>query len=225
MTVPCLSAEGISKTFRQPGKAKKMLFEDMRLSLFPGEIVGLSGPSGAGKTTLGNILLGLARPNSGVVRWENEDIASMSREQFRKLRPRYQKIYQDPLGSFSPRQTIEESLRDLLFFCFGLEAERAREKILEETCAVGLDTELLKRLPSQLSGGELQRFSLSRVLLARPLFILADEPTSRLDISIQARTGRLIQRLAGERKICVLWISHDIPLLKILCSRILRLGK
>ncbi|MDR3230141.1 MAG: ATP-binding cassette domain-containing protein [Synergistaceae bacterium] len=202
---------------------RKRLFEGMTLSLFPGEIAGLSGPSGAGKTTLGNILLGLARPDAGVVRWENENIVAMPRGRFKELRPRYQKIYQDPLDSFPPRQTIGEALRDLLFFRFGLSVEQAQEKIAEETRSVGLDMDLSERLPSQLSGGELQRFSLARVLLADPLFILADEPTSRLDISIQARTGRLIQRLAEKRGICVLWISHDLPLLKILCSRILNL--
>ncbi|GHS95852.1 ABC transporter ATP-binding protein [Synergistales bacterium] len=212
-----LSAEGLSKSFSHGHQ----LFENASFSLFPGEIVGLAGPSGSGKTTLGNVLLGLMRPNSGVVRWGGADIAAMSDAQFRELRPRYQKIYQDPLTSFPPRQTIGEAMRDLLFFRFGDTPECSTEKIVIETRSVGLNDSLLERLPSQLSGGELQRFSLARVLLADPMFILADEPTSRLDISVQAKTGRLIQKIAEERGICVLWISHDIPLLKILCSKII----
>ncbi|MDR1622888.1 MAG: ATP-binding cassette domain-containing protein, partial [Synergistaceae bacterium] len=101
--------------------------------------------------------------------------------------------------------------------------EAALGKIQNETLSLGLDVAFLGRMPHQLSGGELQRFSLMRALLSEPIFILADEPTSRLDVSIQAKCGRLIQRVAREQKIGVLWISHDIELLNILCSRVIKL--
>ena len=215
----CISVTAVSKSFRHAGK-KLSLFENISLTILSGEIVGLFGPSGSGKSTLGNIMLGLIKPDTGSIFWSSENIAGMPRKRFKTLRPLYQKIYQDPLVSFPPRQTIREALRDLLFYRLGLNADQAEDKILYETRTVGLRPFLLERLPSQLSGGELQRFSLARTLLAEPLFIMADEPTSRLDVSVQARTSRLIQFVVRERKIGVLWISHDIPLLENLCSRI-----
>jgi peptide/nickel transport system ATP-binding protein len=221
--IPCVSCTGLAKSFRQPAGRELKLFGELSLSLYPGELLGLSGASGTGKTTLGNILLGLDRPDEGNVFWCGEAISSMSSKTFKSLRPRYQKIYQDPLTSFPPRMTIGESMKDLLFFRFKESPEAALGKIQNETLSLGLDVAFLGRMPHQLSGGELQRFSLMRALLSEPLFILADEPTSRLDVSIQAKCGRLIQRVTREQKIGVLWISHDIELLNILCSRVIKL--
>jgi peptide/nickel transport system ATP-binding protein len=227
IAIPCVSCTGLAKSFRQPGGRKLKLFGGLSLSLYPGELIGLSGASGAGKTTLGNILLGLDKPDEGNVFWSGKAISSLPSKTFKALRPRYQKIYQDPLTSFPPRRTVGESMKDLLFFRFGESSEASSRKIRDETLSLGLDTAFLERMPHQLSGGELQRFSLMRALLSEPIFILADEPTSRLDVSVQAKCARLIQKIARERKIGVLWISHDTELLDILCSRVmkLRLGK
>lgn len=221
-----IRGQNLSKSFRRKGGAEVALFRDLSLALKPGEIVGLSGISGQGKSTLGNILLGLLPANEGSVMWQGKKLEHLSREEYRTLRPRYQKIHQDPGSSFSPRHRLNEIFQD--FFRWGKHSnlsdrEEWNEKLREGMKKASLSEKLLLRYPWQLSGGELQRFALLRALLFDPFFLVADEPTSRLDSSVQARVARFLAEEARERKIAVLFISHEEALLKVLCSRILRL--
>lgn len=184
------------------------------------------GPSGRGKTTLGNILLGLLPADGGSVRWSGEELGRLAPGKRKTLRPRYQKIHQDPAASFPPRRTMTEVFRD--FFRWGrlpdcLDREGWRQALAEGMEKASLSERLLGRYPCQLSGGELQRFALLRALLFDPLFLVADEPTSRLDPSVQARVAGLLTHEAEERCLAVLFISHDEALLEAVCSRILRL--
>jgi len=184
----CIQAENLSKSFYRKEGKKRTLFTGFSIEVKPGEIIGLSGPSGCGKTTLGDILLGLKRPDTGKVFWNGNGINGSDRNSRMALRPYFQKIYQDPPTSFPPHQTIEEALTDVVKNKNSIgRKDIINRQILAAIKDVDLDKELLKRYPGQLSGGEIQRFALSRVLLLKPIFLVADEPTSRLDFSVQAK--------------------------------------
>jgi peptide/nickel transport system ATP-binding protein len=214
---------GLSRS-RHP---KHMLFSGVDLAVKRGEIVGLYGPSGIGKTTLGNVMLGLQRAHGGMVAWQGERLDDLSRNRFKSLRPLYQKVHQSPAMAFSPRMTIGRSMLDVLAMAAGRNGEDAAKANLLETALdqVGLGRDLLGRFPRQLSGGELQRFAVARALLHSPCFLVADEPTSRLDASVQAVVARLLQSVARDRDMGMLFISHDKVLLKVICDRILELGR
>ncbi|GGY02029.1 ABC transporter ATP-binding protein [Litchfieldella qijiaojingensis] len=186
----------------------KTLFEDLSLNIAPGEIVGISGPSGCGKSTLGDVLLGVAKADKGEVIRE----PSQSRLGF-------QKLYQDPPAAFSPHWTLRRLLDDLI--------RRHRldpAAIVPLMVHLNLDPALLDRRSGEISGGELQRFAILRVLLLEPCFLFADEPTSRLDPITQQETLSLLVELARERHCGVMLVSHDPALIERLCDRRLTLG-
>ncbi len=208
--------------------AKKIIIlNGASLSVDPGRIVGLFGPSGSGKTTIGNIALGLAKPDSGQVLWNGRELNSLPRDEKKILRPMFQKIFQDPALTFAPFQSLERSFIDVLRFLFPqkVQADKASKKVSELMEGMKLEQSILKRTPAKVSGGEIQRLALIRCLLADPLFLVADEPTSRLDPLVQAQVARLIQALVAEKGMGVLFISHDFELLKAVCHVVLRLEK
>lgn len=187
----------------QKRRGGKLLFSGVNLTLRRGEILGVTGPSGSGKSSLGDILLGLLPPDTGRV-LRDDTIA----------RTRYQKIYQDPPAAFPARITIRQNLNDLvrLHRLDGKSIEPLMERLR-------LSNDLLDRLPADVSGGELQRFALLRVLLLDPVFLFADEPTSRLDLITQQETVSLLSDLAREKGCAVLIVSHDKALIDKTCHR------
>lgn len=200
---PVISASGLAKT-----RGGKPLFSHVELSVKPGEIVGVTGPSGSGKSSLGDILLGLLAPDAGrVTRAEGVS------------RHRYQKIYQDPPSAFPPRATIRRTLVDLVAL-HGLK----ESAILPLMQRLRLNPSLLDRRPGEVSGGELQRFALLRVLLLDPVFLFADEPTSRLDPITQQETIALLVELAREKGCALLIVSHDAALIEKTCDRTIAIG-
>jgi len=204
---------------------EQCLFSGLNLEVRSCELIGLTGPSGSGKTTLGNVLLGLKRPVAGRVFWTDTDVYTGSPSTIKSLRPLYQKLYQDPVASFYPGQKVGQALYDVVRY-HGLNGladhgHRIIENILKR---LGLCPDLLDRFPHQLSGGELQRMALARILLIKPRFIFADEPTSRLDLSVQAHVIRFIAELAEKDQIGILLVSHDLELLSAVCHRILILN-
>jgi len=222
-----LGLEGICKSYARGlfGRKKTSVLKDVRINIEPGSLTGLFGPSGAGKTTLGDIALGLRRQDCGRVRWLGRDVQSMSREDKKALRPRFQKLFQDPALSFAPFLRLKRSLDDAVRFLSsgsksGAELKKSMDTLMRE---MKLGRELLERTPDSLSGGEIQRFALIRCLLADPVFLVADEPTSRLDPLVQAQVARLIQQTAVQKNLSVLFISHDLDLLQAVCTRIIAL--
>ncbi len=200
---PILVASGIRKS-----RGGKLLFAGQDLSLRPGEIVGITGPSGSGKSSLGDVLLGLLKADAGEV------------TRLPQAKPvRYQKLYQDPPSAFPQKITLGEAIADLVRL-HRLDGTRV-QPLMER---LRLAPVLLTRLPTEVSGGELQRFALLRVLLLDPLFLFADEPTSRLDLITQQETIDLLTELARERNCAVLLVSHDAALIEKTCDRQVQIG-
>ncbi len=187
-----------------------------------GETLGLVGESGCGKTTVGRLLLRLIEPTSGKIVFDGFEITGLGRKEMRKLRPRMQMIFQDPESSLNPKMRIGESIAEP--FRLGLHGRmdkaQIKERVLELVNIVGLNPEHVNRFPYQLSGGQNQRVVLARILAINPEFIVADEPTASLDVSVQAQILRLIMDLKKDFDLTMLFISHDLEVVRHMSDRI-----
>lgn len=195
------------------------LFEDVCLTIAPGETLGVVGRSGVGKTTLGKIISGLIRPTAGEIYFHQQPLSILN---YRRVRTGIQMMFQDPEGSLNPCKTIGESLFQVrrLIKC----TPEAHRQSIRETCAeVGLHRKLMDYYPRQLSGGMNQRVALARILLLKPELIVLDEPTSSLDLSIQAQILRLLKQIQNKRGLGYLFISHDAAVVEWMSHRIGRL--
>ena len=212
----------LSKTFPVRGRTKAVIhaLQDVTLSVERGEILGLVGESGSGKSTLGRCLLRLLDPTSGNVFLEGRDITRLSRAELRPLRRHMQMIFQDPFSSLNPRMKVSEIVAEpLRIHRAGTRRER-REQVAELFERVGLPREYMDRYPHQFSGGQRQRIAIARALILRPKFVVADEPVSALDVSVQAQVLRLLQDLQAEFAFSVLFVSHDLVVVEQICQRV-----
>lgn len=185
-----------------------------------GETLGLVGESGCGKTTIGKLLLRLIEPTSGKVIFDGIDLLQLKNKELRRLRPRMQMIFQDPDASLNPRMKIGDSIAEPLKLQGTIGKSEIKDKVSELIETVGLNPEHVNRYPYQLSGGQNQRVVLARVLALNPDFIVADEPTSSLDVSVQAQILNLIQDLKRELHLTLLFISHDLEVVRYMSDRI-----
>ena len=185
-----------------------------------GETLGLVGESGCGKTTIGKSLLRLIEPTSGKVIFDGIDLLQLKKKELRRLRPRMQMIFQDPDASLNPRIKIGNSIAEPLKLQGDLNKVEIKNKVSELIETVGLNPEHVNRYPYQLSGGQNQRVVLARVLAVNPDFIIADEPTSSLDVSVQAQILNLMQDLKREFNLTLLFISHDLEVVRHMSDRI-----
>lgn len=216
-----LKAENISKSFidRSSGKTFELL-HDVSLEIKAGEAVALMGGSGSGKSTLARILLRLLSCDSGKIYFQGQDITKATAKDLSIFRRNVQFISQRPESFLDPRQTLGSSLREA-FTVFNLLYDE--EKIKEMLDLVKLNAELLQRYPHQVSGGEIQRICLVRALLLEPKLLILDEPTSMLDISVQAQILHLLRDIRMEKQLAYLFITHDKQLAKWLCDRVLHI--
>ena len=186
----------------------------------PQETLGLVGESGCGKSTVGRTVLHLMHPTSGEVWFRGQNIAVMKQEELRTLRREMQIIFQDPFGALNPRLTVEQIVGEpLKNHGLGNRRER-REKVVEALEMVGLLPEHLRRFPHEFSGGQRQRIGIARALVLRPELVVADEPVSALDVSVQAQVLNLIARLQRDLKLSLLFISHDLGVVRHISRRV-----
>lgn len=201
-------------------KQRSYAVRDVSLTIRAGETLGLVGESGSGKTTLGRLAIRLALPSAGTVRFNGSDLAALSRPALRRLRRQMQIIFQDPDTSLDPRMTIGDSVAEPLriWKLAGPDEIRDRTAGLLET--VGLQPDLASRYPFEISGGQKQRAALARVLALDPGFIVADEPTAALDLSVQAQILSLLLEIRKKRGITLLFISHDLQVIERMSDRV-----
>ncbi len=192
-----------------------------------GETLGLVGESGCGKSTLGKALIRLIEPTRGSIFFKGTDITQISRPSFRSFRKNIQMIFQDPFSSLNPRMRVGDILSEPLKIHNICPASERREKVLSLLSTVGLRAESYDKFPHEFSGGQRQRIGIARALAVEPEFIVADEPVSALDVSIQAQILNLLKKLQQDYKLTYLFISHDLNVIRYLCDRIvvMYLGK
>jgi len=195
--------------------------ESVSFTISRQEVLGLAGESGSGKSTVGRMLLRLIEPTSGSVYFDGADLLSLDRLALRKFRRRAQIVFQDSYGSLDPRMTVAEAISEPLVVQGLVRSERlARDRIAALLELVALGTEHMDRHPSELSGGQRQRVGIARAISVEPDFIVADEPVSALDVSIQAQIVNLLADLKARLGLAMLLISHDIAVMAHLCDRI-----
>jgi oligopeptide/dipeptide ABC transporter ATP-binding protein len=224
--VSLLRVEGLVKHFAQGGglrgpRAVVHAIDGVSFSIAQGETLGLVGESGSGKTTLGRTVLRLAPPTAGRVVFDGTDMGALSRPALRQMRRHMQMIFQDPVGSLNPRMTVEDIVAEPLDI-HRLTTSKAdrRERVSGLLRRVGLGPEALLRLPHEFSGGQRQRIGIARALASRPRFIVADEPISALDVSIQAQIVNLLGDLQAADGLAFLFISHDLKVVRHLAHRV-----
>ena len=194
--------------------------DNVSFKIEEGEILGLVGESGCGKTTCGKTILKIYEPDSGKIIYRGDDITNLSRSEMRKYRKKMSIIYQDPFGSLDPRMTIGGIISEPMEV-HNLYSKREREKkVIELMEKVGLTSEQINRYPHEFSGGQRQRIGIARALAVNPEFIVADEPVSALDVSIQAQILNLMQDLQKEFGFTCLFITHDLSVIKHICDRV-----
>ncbi|MGR3376925.1 ABC transporter ATP-binding protein [Salipiger abyssi] len=193
---------------------------DVSLSIAKGETVGIVGESGCGKSTLGRMMLGLETPSTGSVSFDGRDLSTLGGAERRQLSRRMQMVFQDPFGSLDPRRSIGAQIADGLKTHKIVPASQVRTEVARLLEQVGLPASAAQRRPHEFSGGQRQRIAVARALSTRPDFIVADEPVSALDVSIQAQVVNLLMDLRRDLDLAMLFISHDLHVVRHLCTRI-----
>jgi peptide/nickel transport system ATP-binding protein len=230
--MPLVQVNSVSKSYpRRAGlrTEQQTVVDNVSLSIESGETLGLVGESGSGKTTLARMILGLVTPTSGTVLVDGIDIAQASAEELHRLRRQMQPVFQDPYAALNPRMNVFEIVTEPLLIhsrdaglATGFRQRRAalRLKAVELLTEVGLDESALSRPPHEFSGGQRQRINIARALALRPRLLILDEPVSALDVSVGAQIVNLLRRLQREYALTYLFISHSMPLVRYLSTRI-----
>jgi peptide/nickel transport system ATP-binding protein len=225
MAEPLLVLDRVSRHYRLPRQRlfqpapRRTALVDVSLQLMPGEVLGLVGESGSGKSTLGRLAVGLERADAGQVRLAGHDLGAGHRRDWRQLRHDAQMVFQDPFGSLDPRLSVARIVAEPLAL-LRLDGREAMARVREALDDVGLGTDALDRYPHEFSGGQRQRIAIARALITRPKLVVADEPVSALDVSVQAQVLNLMADLRSRHGLAYLFISHDLAVVAHLADRI-----
>jgi len=233
MSSPLLQVEELRKYFPIRGgllrgvKAQVKAVDGVSLVLQPGQTYGLVGESGCGKSTLGRSIIRLYEPTAGKVILDGADITHLSRKEMLPYRERMQMIFQDPYASLSPRRTVSQTLREPLDIHNKGDRNTRDKRVRELLDVVGMSQRALNRYPHEFSGGQRQRIGIARALALNPRLIIADEPVSALDVSVQSQVLNLVADLQREHGIAFLFIAHDLAVIQHVSDRIgvMYLGK
>lgn len=223
--LPLIEAKGLAKSFtlsRGLAAAKTLkAVNGVDIAVAPGEILGVVGESGCGKSTLARLLLRLIEPSAGDVRFSGESLLAMPPAELRQTRRFLQMVFQDPYSSLDPRYTIGATLLEA-FAIHGIALSRSgkREKAIELLERVGLTGDFAGVYPHELSGGQRQRVGIARAMALDPRFVVLDEPTAALDVSVQAQIIELLSRLRDRLNLSYVFISHNIALVRYFCDRV-----
>jgi oligopeptide/dipeptide ABC transporter ATP-binding protein len=228
MPSPLLEVEDLHVRFHSAGGAggrarRRALVHAVNgvdLTLDRGETLGLVGETGCGKSTLGRAILRLVPPTSGRIRLDGADIATLQGDALQRFRRRAQMIFQEPHAALNPRMTVQQTLAEVFGVHRLCPAGEVRDRVAALLRSVGLAPEFMGRLPAQLSGGQCQRIGIARSLAVAPELIVADEPVSALDVSVQAQILNLLLELQEQRRLALLFISHDLSVVRHLCQRV-----
>ena len=225
--MPLLEIRNLTKVFPLgeslfggSAKGEVCAVDNVSLDIESGETLGLVGESGSGKSTLGRLALRLIEPTSGSIRFRDRDLLGADHSELQRLRRDMQIIFQDPFGSLDPRMRVEDVVAEPLIIHEKLKAPARRARVAELLTAVGLDQSAMRRFPHEFSGGQRQRIGIARALALRPKFMVADEPVSALDVSVGAQIVNLMARLQREFGLTYLFISHSMPVVRYLATRI-----
>lgn len=218
-----VEVRGLSKTFHRTGgrrRSRVAALQAVDLDVTAGRTLGLVGESGSGKSTLARCILGLQRPDDGSIRFDGEELLGASPRRLRAVRRRIQVVFQDPYASLDPRWPVGRSVRESLdAFRIGSAATRS-SRVLDLLDRVGLSADLADRLPAELSGGQRQRVSIAAALASSPDVLIADEPVSALDVSVQAQILNLVTSLQADLGLAVLFVSHDLAVIRHVSHRV-----
>ncbi len=226
-TTPLLAIDDLAVHFSSGGgflsapKQTVYAVDGVSFSLAAGETLGLVGESGCGKSTLGRAILRLIEPTRGAIRFEGQDITRFSQSELRPLRRRMQIVFQDPYGSLNPRMTVRAAIGEAMRV-HGLVKgpTQEQERVAALLARVGLREDAMSRYPHEFSGGQRQRIGIARALAVEPRFIVADEPVSALDVSIQAQIVNLLLDLQDELGLSYLFVAHDLKVVELMSHRI-----
>ncbi len=224
MTTPLLEVDNVFKTYARPREKlrepppKVHALNGVSFTIEPGRSLGIVGESGSGKSTLARLAMALDTPDSGRIRVLGRDLHTLSKEALRLARRDFQMVFQDPYGSLDPRMRIERVVTEPLAAQGGVTRDEMHARAAEVLEAVGLRRNDLGKYPHEFSGGQRQRVAIARALITRPRLIVADEPVSALDVSVQAQVLNLMQDLQANFGITYMLISHDLAVVHHLCE-------
>jgi peptide/nickel transport system ATP-binding protein len=227
MSGPLLVVEQLAQRYRLPRRhllqraPEVQALDGVSFSLQAGRSLGVVGESGSGKSTLARLVMALEQPTAGRVLLDGEDLHRLSPAALRRARSKVQMVFQDPYGSLDPRRTVLQTVAEPLAVLLGAGRAEQRERAAEALEAVGLRAADLAKYPHEFSGGQRQRIAIARALITRPRLIVADEPVSALDVSVQAQVLNLMQDLQDRHGVTYLFISHDIAVVDLVCDEVL----
>jgi len=226
VSVPLVQVRDLVKDFPIKGgilqrvKGHVRAVDGVTFDIRKGETLGLVGESGCGKSTLGRMLVRLLDPTEGSIEFDGRDVAHLEGDELKKMRQRVQIIFQDPFSSLDPRSPVGESIAEGLKIHGIGNADERHERVLDMLQVVGLEPYHARRFPHEFSGGQRQRIGIARALIMRPTLVVADEPVSALDVSVQAQVLNLLKELQGELDLTLLFIAHNLAVVEHISDRV-----